>query len=526
MHNFQSTVIIAFLEQDNLGVGYLASMLAREQQPVKVLDFQSGKKNIFNSLLACQPRVVGFSIIFQYHIYEFKELIDFLREQGITCHFTAGGHYPSLRYEDTFKILDQLDSIVLFEGEHTFLELVKKVNEDKDWKQIQGIAYRENGKVLQNELRPLETDLDTFPPPARQPLREYALGKKYATLTAGRGCFYNCSFCSIRRFYSKPPGPVKRLRRPEMVVREMELLQQQHDCSVFMFQDDDFPVTAEKGAWIATFCSLLHEKGLSDKIAWKINCRADEVDYESFARMKEAGLFLVYLGIESGTEKGLQLMNKRLTPQENINAIERLKKLGINYDYGFMLFEPSSTLETVKDNLDFLETICGDGSSPITFCKMLPYAETQIEKQLLEQGRLKGDVGFLDYDFLDSRLNRLCPFLIDCFRPWISSHNGLLNLARWTRYNILIAEKFYSDEVDTAYWGTQVDNLVAKSNAYFIDTAKQVTRLVGQNLNREEENRQLAAIYHDVNKHHDRWQQEFLKLMDTIQKRKEPELAI
>lgn len=526
MYNNQPAVIVAFLEQDNLGVGYLASMLMHKQQPVKIIDFRSGKKHIHNSLLSCQPKIVGFSIIFQYHIYAFKELIDYLREQGITCHFTAGGHYPSLRYEETFDIIDQLDSIVLFEGEHTFSELVKNVNTNKDWKQIQGIAYRENNTAKRTDLRPLEADLDTFPPPARQPLKEYALSKKYATLLAGRGCYYNCSFCSIRKFYSKPPGPVKRLRRPEMVVREMELLHQQRDCSVFMFQDDDFPVTADKGSWISSFCSLLHEKELSDEIVWKINCRADEVSYASFKAMKDAGLFLVYLGIESGTEDGLLLMNKLLTPTDNLNAIETLKNLGISYDYGFMLFEPSSTLDTVNDNLDFLEIMCGDGSSPITFCKMLPYAETRIEKQLQEQGRLKGDVGFLDYDFLDSGLNRLCPFLIECFRPWISSHNGLLNLARWARYNILIADKFHADDIDTAQWGQQVNNLVAESNAYFIDTAKRATRSIGQNIDREDENRQLAAMKHDVEKHHDAWQEEILDLMDIMQNRKKPELTI
>jgi len=515
----QAAVIIAFLEQDNIGVGYIGAMLANEKQTVKIIDFRANKKIILRNLLVYNPNIVGFSIIFQYHIYEFKELIDFLRKKGIRCHFTAGGHYPSLRYEDTFRIIDQLDSIVLFEGEHTFLELVKKINEGKEWKYIQGIAYREGEKIFKNSLRPLEIDLDLFPPPVRQPLREYALCKKYATLIAGRGCYYNCSFCSIRRFYSKPPGPIKRFRRPDMVVREIELLYQQRNCSVFIFQDDDFPVIANKGEWIADFCSLLHEKQLSEKIVWKINCRSDEVEFDLFSLMKDAGLFLVYLGIESGTEEGLQLMNKRLKLSDNINAIEILKKLDINYDYGFMLFEPSSTLDTVIENLNFLDRICGDGSSPITFCKMLPYAETRIEEQLKEQGRLKGDLGFLDYDFLDNKLNLLCPFLINCFQSWLSDHNGLLNLSRWTRYYILIAGKFYLDEADTAYLRTKVNKIVAQSNVFFISTAKKAIWLMNQNLDQEEEIRQLYVMKKNVFEKHEVWKLELLNLMDTIKKK-------
>jgi len=67
-------------------------------------------------------------------------------------------------------------------------------------------------------------------------------------------------------------------------------------------------------------------------------------------------------------------MNKRLTAETNVRAVNMLKELGINYEYGFMLFDPTTTYESVQENLDFLKKICGDGSAPLTFCKMIPYA--------------------------------------------------------------------------------------------------------------------------------------------------------
>jgi radical SAM superfamily enzyme YgiQ (UPF0313 family) len=233
-------VFIAFLEQDNLGVGYMASVLLQNRIDIKIIDFRAGKKGILEQIKHFNPVVVGFSIIFQYHIYDFRDLINYLRKYGVNCHFSAGGHYPSLRYNELLDIIPQLDSVVLFEGEYTFLELVQAINSGRGWNNITGIAYRENNSIVANALRPLEDDLDSFPPPVRQPLKEYAFGKKYATILAGRGCYHNCSFCSIREFYSKPPGAIKRIRRPEMVVREMELLYQQLGCSIFMFQDDDY----------------------------------------------------------------------------------------------------------------------------------------------------------------------------------------------------------------------------------------------------------------------------------------------
>jgi radical SAM superfamily enzyme YgiQ (UPF0313 family) len=471
-------VFVAFLEQDNLGIGYLASLLLSHKIDVKIIDFRVERERILQQLRHYDPLVVGFSVIFQYHIYDFKDLVHWLRCQGIDCHFCAGGHYPSLRYAELLETIPELDSVVLFEGEHTFLELVETLRADQPWQDVSGIAYRNGDKLHANPLRALEPDLDRFPPPVRQPLREYALGKKYATLLAGRGCYYNCSFCSIRAFYSRPPGPVKRTRRPEMVVREMELLYEQQDCSLFMFQDDDFPVIGDRGrAWTTRFCELLVQKGLAPQVMWKINCRTDEVRSDLFEVMREAGLFLVYLGIEDGTKLGLELMNKRITPETNLSAVRTLGKLGIEYDYGFMLFQPESTFDSVLENLDFLEKLCGDGSSPITFCKMLPYAGTQVEQRLKEQGRLIGKAGFADYRFYDVALDRLYATMMDSYRDWVADHDGVLNLARWARSYTSVLRKYYPDTAALRDVERAMRNTLSQSNCFFIQSARELTDL-------------------------------------------------
>lgn len=506
-------VLVAFTEQDNLGIGYITSVLLQDGYDIKIIDFRTGKEAILEQIRRYDPLVVGFSIIFQYHIDVFKDLIFYLREQGVNCHLSAGGHYPSLRYNELLDFIPQLDSVVLYEGEYTFLELVQSIYACKDWKHIRGIAFRDNGNKVINPLRPLEKDLDKFPPPARQPLREYALGRKYATLLAGRGCMYNCSFCSIREFYSKPPGPLKRIRRPEMVVREMELLHDQLDCSVFMFQDDDFPVARNTGKeWCTRFCELLEEKELSHKILWKINCRPDEVEADIFKLMRDSGLFLVYLGIESGTDDGLRLMNKHIKSETNIKAVNILKQLGINYDYGFMLFDPSSTHHSIIDNLNFLEKICGDGSSPITFCKMLPYAETKIEQELKKEGRLKGCLGFLDYDFKDISLNHLYSFMGDCFEDWITDHDGLQNVARWARYYLAVYNKFFPITSRFKDIDNRAQEVISHSNLYFINTVRTLASMSSLQDHKEQHNT-LRIIKKDVAIKHSEYK---LKLNEVI----------
>ncbi|MEN8193344.1 MAG: radical SAM protein [Bacteroidota bacterium] len=512
-------VFIAFQEQDNLGVGYLCSTLVEAGYEVEIIDYRHDKKYILERLQFHNPLIIGFSIIFQYHLYDFKQLINFLRENGIKSHFSAGGHYPSLRYKELLKKIPQIDSVVRFEGEWAFLELVNLIYKGKQWKDILNIAYIRDGTIVSNPIRPLENDLDKFQPPARPPLKEYALNKKYATLLAGRGCYYNCSFCSIREFYSEPPGPLKRVRRPEMVAREIELLHEQLDCAIFMFQDDDFPLAKNKGKdWAISFCEQLHKKKLNDKILWKINCRPDEVDKETFMLMKNSGLFLVYLGIEAGTDLGLKRMNKHLTVEKTFQAINILKELEIAFDFGFMLFDPWSTYKSILGNLTFLEKIIADGSSPITYCKMLPYAETQVELQLKNENRLKRIADYEDYDFLDGSLDNLYTFLVDCFDNWIGQHDGVLNLARWARYYFLVEQKYYPMNSNSINLDRSILNIISESNKFFIDVVKKMAKYYCLEVNSDSDidHKRVAKVKEIVNAKHFEYQSKLNEIIKII----------
>jgi len=143
--NEKPVVFVAFEEQDNLGVGYLASILMEEGFPVRIVDFRVGAEAIRVQLRQLDPLVVGFSIIFQHYIDQFRDLIEFLRSDGFSCHFAAGGHYPSLRFRDLLDLIPELDSVVLFEGELTFLELVRALAAGQEWRGLRGLAYKKMG---------------------------------------------------------------------------------------------------------------------------------------------------------------------------------------------------------------------------------------------------------------------------------------------------------------------------------------------------------------------------------------------
>jgi anaerobic magnesium-protoporphyrin IX monomethyl ester cyclase len=402
-------MLIGFQEQANLGLGYLAAALRQHGYQVAVFDFEQDREEIRAAAKALDPLLIGFSLIFQFYVERFAELTRYLRENGVTCHFTIGGHFPSLSFEHTFELIPEIDSVVRFEGEITLLELADRLSVGKDWTDVVGIARRQGDTIVANAARPLVPDLDSLPYPERSNIRStMVLGRHAAPLIASRGCIRTCSFCSIHVFYRVAPGKVVRTRKPARVVEEMRLLYERDGITIFLFQDDDFPLYGPVWRrWANEFVDELYRSGLAGRIIFKINCRADAVDAELLSRMRDAGLYLVYMGLESGSEEGLTTLHKQITVEQNLRAVDTLKHIGLTYEYGFMLFDPSSTFDSIRDNLDFLKTIVGDGSAPASFCRMVPYDGTPIKEELVRSGRFKGDICNPDYDFLDPGVDAL-----------------------------------------------------------------------------------------------------------------------
>jgi radical SAM superfamily enzyme YgiQ (UPF0313 family) len=399
-------MLIGFQNQGNLGLGYLTSVLRQYDYPVHVVDIEQEPEKILKIAQEINPVVIGFSLIFQFFIDRYAVLLYLLRAHGINCHFTMGGHFPSLSYQQTLELVPELDSVVRFEGETTLLELADAISTGKDWHDIQGIAYRRDGQVVATPARPLVEDLDQLPYPERNYEPTAVLGRSIMPILASRGCARTCSFCSIHTFYRAAPGKIVRTRKPAEVVREMRMLHEERGISIFLFQDDDFPLFGTVWRkWASEFVDELHRNRLPERVIWKMNCRADAVERELFIRMRDAGLYLVYMGLESGSEQGLETLHKQITVDQNLKAVELLKSIGLMWEYGFMLLDPSSTFESVRENLNFLRTILADGCLPVTFCRMLPYDGTPIKDELVRTGRLRGDICNPDYDFLDPRLS-------------------------------------------------------------------------------------------------------------------------
>jgi radical SAM superfamily enzyme YgiQ (UPF0313 family) len=469
--NKVDALFVGYEDQENLGLRSIVAYLQVHGSKSVIIPFTpENPAKVISAAKDYSPKLVGFSIIFQYTLDDFAKLAAAMREAGINVHFTVGGHFPSMRPREVLEALPQVDSVVRFEGELTALELLRRLEQPKSWSSIMGLAFRQNSKVVLNPPRPLISDLDSLPLPTRADYRFTPQGTRIASILASRGCHHNCSFCSIRQFYGTPPGPLRRTRPPESVASEMRTLYQRDGVQFFIFQDDDFATRSKKQRrWVESLLDCLDREGLTGKIAWRIACRVDDVDEELLTHCRHYGLIAAYLGVESGNSKGLQTLNKHVTVEDNLLAIDTLKKIGLPFEIGFMLFDPDSTVETVAENIRFLREIAADGSCSLPFNKMLPYAGTPVETRLKKEGRLKGTLTNPDYDFLDQRLNFYAMFVSQVFRFRNFDMLGLVERLRAARAVQLLTQTF-CDASDADEYEEALLRITAKGNVAALNT--------------------------------------------------------
>lgn len=510
-------IFVVFGDYSNLGVGYMSAVLKQAGFESIIVDFRLPNDEILAVIRQNRPLIVGFSVIYEGYIGQFAGLVTLLRNNGIHSHFTAGGHFASLRPRELFSIIPGLDSIVRFEGEYTLSELAACLRSGEDWRKIRSIAFSDGHRTVETPLRPLEPDLDRIPWPVRPPLKEFALGKKFVTLLAGRGCVNNCSYCSAKEFYRLPPGPAKRSRKPEKVAEEMEYLHHNRGCSVYLFQDDDFPVSQRGDPdWLTSFCSELRARQLHDRIIWKICCRPDELNEKNLSLMRQHGLMQVFIGLEDGTDAGLARLNKRTTLADNLRCIELLKATGTPFDYGFLLFQPDTTYDSLDTNLRFLKKMCCDGYTYFSFLKLLPYFETCVERELKEQGRLKGRPGHYDYDFMTESLNECYATVVRFFAEWMWGNNGVTNIARWLRSYFIVHDSFGLSKPGAELLRQEFTGVQAESNIYIAGTIEELFYLYRSDSHNEEWRRAIEKMEKDARTRHETYRHELTRTLQRL----------
>ena len=472
-------VLVGFEDQDNLGLRYLSSRLKQQGYATRIVTIKGGPEPVLQAVRDLDPHVVGFSLIFQFLVPQFAVLLTRLREGGVTAHFTMGGHYASFEPETLLAAIPELDTVVRFEGEDTLVELAERVATASDWRDVRGIAFRSEAGIVSTQGRIGRANLDELPWPDRDDLDYTSHELPTASMIGARGCPWRCSFCSIITFYEGNGTKGRRRRDPVCIVDELEYLHRERGVRIILWQDDDFLAGGKAAVkWAHSIADECVRRGLDKGVRWKISCRSDEVSHESLDPLVAAGLTHVYMGVESGDEEDLKHLNKHLDPSVHLRAGEVLRELDLSFDFGFMLLEPWSTVTSVRNNLRFLSDFAGDGATPISFCRTLPYAGTPLETKLKAEGRLIARDFSADYRFLDPRLDVFYDWTLDAFSERNHSSTGTANLLRLMIFQSHLRFPEASNEAINA---ERIRHLCSLSNQLLLETSEMALDVIESN---------------------------------------------
>ena len=257
-----------------------------------------------------------------------------------------GGPQASAVDLDTLTNFQFIDLIVRGEGELTFAEVIEKLETGETFADIRGITYRENGstKIKRNPDRELIPDLDTLPIPAYHlyPISENS-DYEEIPLDIGRGCPYDCIFCSTAQFWKRK----YRLKSIDRILKEIEFLKAKYPVCVFSITHDLFTANKKR---LVEFCDALIDEGLD--INWSCYGRIDTMDSVLLEKMAEAGCIRIFYGIESGSAKMQRYIGKNLDLSEVITVIKDTIKSGIQVQTSFIIGFPEETEEDLRQTID------------------------------------------------------------------------------------------------------------------------------------------------------------------------------
>jgi len=248
-----------------------------------------------------------------------------------------------------------IEYVVRAEPEVTVSSLVAAfVSDSKSLDGVLGISYWRNGRVFHNPGRGYIDDLDSLPFPAWEYLdvKKYVLpydNNPFLIINVSRGCPFHCIFCTSHVYY----GNRWRCRSPENVVLEIEEIVAKYGINNFLFLSDTFNFSKD---FIFSLCGLIIRRELN--IKWMCNSRVDILEKESLKIMKEAGCWLISLGIESASESILEHVNKGITARQSKDAISAIRKAGIKTLCYFVFGLPGENVVTIQKTIDFIKN-CG-----------------------------------------------------------------------------------------------------------------------------------------------------------------------
>lgn len=325
----------------NLGLLYLAAYARRELPELEFQYIPQGKPREWHFELVerLRPRVYALS----FTSYGAQIAYSLMREMKARYPWlivVAGGAHVSAVPEEVLR-QGHADLCVIGEGEVTFAEILRRVDDlDVALPTIRGIAFLRAGELQRTAARPLIDDLDSVPFPARDLIDpndfvglSHRKARPNTEMIITRGCPYRCTFCA-NPVFRVAGGALYRERSPASIAREAELLYQMGYREIFLHSDE----LNVRHDWSVDVCKALAALGHRD-LYFQVNLRVQPMSAELASWMRKAGIWLVRFGIESGSQRVLKGIKKKMSLEQTERACRLVSAEGIRTFGYFMMFQ-------------------------------------------------------------------------------------------------------------------------------------------------------------------------------------------
>lgn len=282
-------------------------------------------------------------------IYKSQETLKLVKAVCPNAKTIMGGVHPTYMYREVLHEAPWIDYIIRGEGEEITVNLLRAIangTDERDRREILGLAFLEDGKVVATPAHPPIKDLNTLTPDWS--LLEWdkyiytPLNTRVAVPNYSRGCPFRCRFCSQWKFWRK-----YRSRTPKQFVDEIERLVKDYKVGFFILADEE--PTINKARFVA-LCHELVDRNLG--VHWGINTRVTDIlrDEQELPLYRKAGLVHVSLGTEAAAQLNLNLFRKETTIADNKRAVQLLRQNGILAEVQFIMGLPNETPETIEES--------------------------------------------------------------------------------------------------------------------------------------------------------------------------------
>ncbi|MFX0017241.1 MAG: B12-binding domain-containing radical SAM protein [Promethearchaeota archaeon] len=373
-----------------LGMCYISAILKKENYSVDIIDQSAtgyDSRQIINWIKKKDPDILGFSTLTvsgsgSSAAITAKEV----KKWNPNIKIIFGNRHATVNDYRILNKYPQVDICVRDEGEYTFLELIRAFEKELPLKEIRGITYRYNGKIIRNEKRKLIEDLDILPFPDRKSLNFTYKGnfgniefapKGFTSMVSSRGCPYQCSFCYGKRSVGF------RMRSIENIMDEILYLE--NEGYLFTnFVDDNFTISKKR---IIKLCHLMRKNKVD--MNWSFQGRVNQVSDEMFRNMQRANCRINFFGVESVNQRILDYYRKGITPTQSVLAIKKARKARIPFIIAsFVVGAPGETFGEIYNTLKFAQKL--DIDFPF-FNILYTMPGTDIWDELAKKGILNED---------------------------------------------------------------------------------------------------------------------------------------